>query len=269
MTDEINELRQISVDLIDDPESPVRTRANEGALNELADSIRAVGLIQPLLVRPKNNRFEVVAGHRRLVAAKLAGLLTVHCIVCRVGDLKADTIKLHENLMREDVNIVDQARLIKRVMEEKKLSVVDVAKSLKRSETFIRDRIDLFKWDPAIVGAVEAGRISFTSAKWFAKITDNAVRKHYLDVGIRQGISAALARDWFKRWEARGLPTPPPPEEKTGTEIESHVEYYNEPCRVCGQPIAMGEEKLIFVHPKCWEDLEKAATREDLKEIQQ
>lgn len=259
-----DKIYQIPIDSIDDPKSPIRSRASDTALHQLADSIRDVGLIQPILVKPKNGRYEVVAGHRRLVACKLLGRLTVPCILRDVDDISADAIKLHENLCREGVNIVDQAIMIKRVMTSKNLTIPDMAKGLRRSETFIKDRLALLLWDPKVIDAVGLDKISFSAARWFAKITDPVTRLHYLDVGIRQGVSPRLARDWFRSWEQRRLPTPPPPEERIKSDDKEKIEYYNDPCQICRKPIEMGTEKVIFVHPKCLEAIEK-----DLPEIQE
>lgn len=257
MENENNQVRQIPIDSIDDPKFAIRSRANESTLYALADSIRDVGLIQPILVRPRGARFEVVAGHRRLVACRIIGLLTVPCIVNDVDDTSCDTIKLHENFCREDVNIIDEAKWLERIMTAKKAGISELAKMLKRSETFIRTRLDMLKWDKRILEAVALGKIKSGTAYWFAKITDPLVRLHYLDVGIKQGISMALARDWFHRWENKGLPEPPPPQEKVLSSDEPKVEYYGEPCQFCGKPIVVGEEKILFVHPECLDALER------------
>lgn len=257
MKNENSQVREIPIGLIDDPKSPIRSGADESRLHELADSIRDVGLIQPILVRPVGNRFEVIAGHRRLVACKFINKPIVRCIVGNINDAGCDVIKLHENLCREDVNPVDQARWIARVAKEKNLSVSDLAKMLRRGEGYIKERLDLLNWDPVVIAAVGSGKISFSAARWFAKITDQPIRRHYLEVGIRQGVSAMLAYDWFKSWQSKGLPAPPPPPTKVPFEEREKVQYYNERCHICGQPIAMGEEKILFVHPECYEEVSR------------
>jgi len=257
MSDETNKIQQIPTDLIDDPKSAIRSRVSDSALYELADSIRDIGLIQPIIVKRVGGRFEVIVGHRRLVASKLAGRLAIPAIVSDVDDARADAIKLHENIVREDVNPVDQARLIKKVLDQSGLSVLELADRLKRSETFIRSRLALLDWDPKIIDAVYLDKISFSAAYWFAKITDPIKRLYYLDVAVRQGISPSLARDWYKSWEAKRLPEPPPRVEIVEPETGERVEFYVEPCRICGKPIKMGEEQVLFVHPQCLKDVEK------------
>lgn len=253
MEDETLKVREIPIDSIIDPEFAIRTRADEEQLHQLANSIRDIGLVHPLLVRPRGDKFEVVAGHRRLVACRILGLATVPCIVREIDDASSDSVKLHENLFREDVNPIDQARLIKRVRDAEGLTIGELAKKLNVSYGYVQGRLAMLDWDPRIVKAVEEGRISAGSAYWFAKITDPLVRLHYLDVAIRQGISQDLARDWYRRWEAKGLPTPPTKIEPETGEVEKREEYFTKPCLLCGKPIKLGDEEVVFVHRDCLE----------------
>ena len=251
------EIQRVSVDLIDDPRFPIRSNAGEEELWELADSIRDVGLIQPLLVKRRGERFEVIAGHRRLVASRLANVLTIPVIISIADNVECEAIKLHENLCREDVNFVDEARAIRNLMKLKKLTVDDASQMLKKSKTYIRDRLSVFRFPDDIIKAIDKNKICYTAAAWFAKIGDSVDRKNYLDLGIKQGISAPLARDWYIGWKRRMMPGEPYVCPQIKERDENIVEYYNEPCRICGQQIKMGDEQIIFVHPECLVDVEK------------
>ena len=95
--------REIPIELIDQPKSPLRGRIDAAGLEELADSIRAKGVLQPLLVKQVGDRFEVVAGHRRFLASTAAGLSCVPCVVLAAQEADAElATMLHENLFRTD-----------------------------------------------------------------------------------------------------------------------------------------------------------------------
>ena len=258
MENETNLVCEIPIISIDDPASPVRTRADESSIHDLADSIRDVGLIQPILVRRNGERFEVIAGHRRLIACRICGMLTVPCLVCTADDALTDTLRLHENLAREDVNMVDQARFIARIMKKNKWTVAFVAETMKRSETFVRDRLALLSWPEEIAEALDNQKITVGAAKWIAKITDERTRRHYLNAAIRSGISSRVAYDWYKAWLNQKLPTPPPIEQKPNTGEEEEVQYYTSLCKLCGAKIAMGDEEVWYIHQECGKNFESA-----------
>jgi len=259
MKDEKRNVEYISIDIIDDPNTPIRTHASEEAVHDLANSIRGVGLIQPLTVRPKGDRFEVVAGHRRLIASRIAGLISIPCFVVDADDTFADVIRLHENLAREDVSIVDQALFLDRIKEKLNVSIGELAQKIRRSETFIRDRLALLAWPKEMFEAVKTNRISFSAAKHLARITDEGERHRLLDAAIRSGVSPRVAYDWFCRWKAGTMPKTSPPPTEVKPDTEEKIEYFTTRCRICGEPIIMGEEEVVYVHRACMEQVEKQA----------
>src|SRR5690242_15722828 len=109
---------QIDIDLIEPSPFQPRTRFREEALEELARSIKSSGIIQPLVVRPIGNRFQLIAGERRWRAAQRAGLSTIPAIVRQVPDDLALEMTLVENIQREDLNPMESARAFERLMSE-------------------------------------------------------------------------------------------------------------------------------------------------------
>src|SRR6266849_6432380 len=109
---------QIDIDLIEPSPFQPRTRFREEALDELARSIQASGIIQPIVLRPIGNRFQLIAGERRWRAAQRAGLKKVSTIVRQVSDELALEMTLVENIQREDLNAIEAARAFERLMDE-------------------------------------------------------------------------------------------------------------------------------------------------------
>src|SRR3990167_7076615 len=105
-------MQEIYTDIIDDPVHAMRSDIDRAELFELADNIKQNGLINPITVRPVGNRYEVVAGHRRLSACKIAGKIKITCVVRALTDAEGFAIKAAENLERVDVDPVDEANFI-------------------------------------------------------------------------------------------------------------------------------------------------------------
>lgn len=105
-------VQEIFTDLIDDPVVAMRSELDRNELFELADNIKQNGLINPITIRPSGDRFEVVAGHRRLSACKIAGKIKIACVVRILSDSEVFAIKAAENLERADINPIDESVFI-------------------------------------------------------------------------------------------------------------------------------------------------------------
>src|SRR6202162_1201315 len=136
---------QIDADLIDPSPFQPRTRFREEALDELARSIKASGIIQPLVVRSIRNRFQLIAGERRWRAAQRAGLTKVSAIVRDVPDELALEMTLVENIQREDLNAIEAARAFERLMDEFQLTQESVAERTGKDRTTVANAIRLLK----------------------------------------------------------------------------------------------------------------------------
>lgn len=144
--------------LLDSPTNP-RTYYGQAALAELADSIRSQGVIQPILARPLPGqlRHEIVVGHRRTRAARLAGLETIPAIVRHMSDEEATTFQIHENLQREDVTPLEEAEGFSRLVREFKQPIEQVIKDSGKSKGYVYGRLSLLKLSVAARQAMADG----------------------------------------------------------------------------------------------------------------
>jgi ParB family chromosome partitioning protein len=136
---------ELDPSLIDPCSAQPRIRFDEASLKELADSIRANGVVQPLLVRRSGNRFELIAGERRLRAARLAGLPTVPVVVREVTDDKLLEIALVENIQREDLNPIEEALAYKGLLEGVGLTQESLASRVGRDRSYITNYLRLLR----------------------------------------------------------------------------------------------------------------------------
>ena len=158
--------REIAVELIERNPFQTRTRFDEQQLEELAASIAATGVVQPILVRPlPGERFQLIAGERRWLASQKAGKATIPAIVRTVSDEQAMEMTIVENLQRSDLNPMEQARAFDRLTRDFKMTQEQMAQRTGKNRTSIANFLRLLRLPAEIQGKVEAGELSFGHAR--------------------------------------------------------------------------------------------------------
>jgi len=180
---------QLDIDLIDPSPYQPRTRFREEALDELARSIQSSGIIQPLVVRPIGNRFQLIAGERRWRAAQRAGLNKVSVIVRTVPDALALEMTLVENIQREDLNAIEAARAFERLMDEFQLTQETVAERTGKDRTTVANSIRLLKLEPTIQDWIEEGKLSAGHGRALLAVPDSQLRMRYAQRAARGGLT--------------------------------------------------------------------------------
>jgi ParB family chromosome partitioning protein len=181
--------QQVDIDLIDPSPYQPRTRFREEALEELARSIKASGIIQPLVVRPIGGRFQLIAGERRWRAAQRAGLTKVSAIVRHVSDELALEMTLVENIQREDLNAIETARAFDRLMEEFHLTQEAVAERTGKDRTTVANAVRLLKLEPNIQEWIEEGKLSAGHGRALLAVVDAKLRMRYAHRASRGGLT--------------------------------------------------------------------------------
>src|ERR1700678_3288949 len=163
---EIAQPFEIAVDRIDRSPFQTRTRFDEAALKELATSIAATGVVQPVLVRLlPNKRYQLIAGERRWLASKLAGKDTAPAILRNVSDEQAMEITIVENLQRADLNPMEQARAYDRLSREFKMTQENMAQRTGKDRASVSNFLRLLRLPAETQNKVEAGELSFGHAR--------------------------------------------------------------------------------------------------------
>ena len=166
-----------------------RTHFDEEKLAELARSIKTNGVIQPLIVRESANGYELVAGERRWRASRQAGLKVVPCIVRNFDDKQNAIVAIIENMQREDLNPIEEAKGLKSMTEKYGFTQEQVSASLGRSRTYITNSIRLLKLPPEIQQYVSSGQMSAAHGRTIINIPDPAKQKEIADKIIRNDLS--------------------------------------------------------------------------------
>jgi ParB family chromosome partitioning protein len=167
---------QIDIDLIDPSPYQPRTRFSEAGLEELAQSIRASGIIQPLVARRMGSRYELIAGERRWRASQRAQLLRVPVVLREVSDEQALELTLVENIQREDLNPIEQARAFERLMEEFHLTQDEVASRTGKDRVTVANSVRLLSLESNFLEWIEEGKITAGHGRALLAIEDRKMR---------------------------------------------------------------------------------------------
>jgi len=199
--------QQVDIDLIEPSPYQPRTRFREEALDELARSIQASGIIQPLVVRPIGSRFQLIAGERRWRAAQRGGLSKVPVIVRQVSDNLALEMTLVENIQREDLNAIEAARAFERLMDEAQLTQEAVAERTGKDRATVANAIRLLKLEPKIQDWIEEGKLSAGHGRALLAVPDSQLRMRYAQRAARGGLTVRQIEKLAAR-RARNGPAP-------------------------------------------------------------
>jgi ParB family transcriptional regulator, chromosome partitioning protein len=169
-------LLQIDIDLIDPSPYQPRSRFREEALEELARSIRSTGIVQPLVVRRLGTRYQLIAGERRWRAAQRSGFTRVPVVLRDVPEGKALEMTLVENLQREDLNPIEQARAFQRLTDEFHLTQEQVAERTGKDRATIANALRLLKLEAPLQNLLEEGRLTAGHGRALLAIADSKTR---------------------------------------------------------------------------------------------
>jgi ParB/RepB/Spo0J family partition protein len=247
------EFCEVSIDLIDEPQLPSRSEMDDQKLEELAESIRANGLLQPIVVGRVGERFEVIAGHRRRIACARAGLRAVPCIVYPSKDISAIVIQAHENARREDLNPADEALWFMELLEQHCGGDVDQLCALVGEKlAYVDNRIALFRGDTEVFAALKRGDIGIGVAQELNKWTDERYRRHYLDLAVRGGATRTVVAGWYAEWKQMFAQQPEHPLSGQAS-IASMPDTSGSPftCIVCQKNDNVHLIRQVDVHQHC------------------
>ena len=163
----------------------------EEALAELADSIRRHGILQPLSVRRIGNAYELIAGERRLRAGVLAGLSEIPCIVMSMDEEESEAAALIENIQRQNLDFIEEARGIARLMEKRNLSQEQAAVLLGRSQSSVANKLRLLRHSEPVLTALREGGLTERHARALLKLKSEQEKLSAIAVILRMGMSVA------------------------------------------------------------------------------
>ncbi len=189
MPDEGNPSK-VDIDLLFPNERQPRINFSVQALDELSASIQENGIVQPIVVRRRGERFEIVAGERRWRAAQKAGLLKVPVVVMDVPDERMLELAVLENIQREDLNPMEEARAYNLLLEEKQIRQEDLARRLGKARTTITNSLRLLQFPERIQQFLEERTLTAGQARPLLSVTDKTLQVKLAEAVAQRGLSA-------------------------------------------------------------------------------
>lgn len=245
-------LQEIPLELIDQPELAIRESMDQTALEELTDSIREVGLLQPIVVEARDGRYRILAGHRRFIATGRTGRQTIPAVVRPAGGVAGAAVTLHENAYREDVNPAEEAGYLAHLLEKVCDGDVDkLCRLTRQKRAYLEERLVLLRGDPEVLATLKERRISMAVARELNRVRDQGYRRMYLDAAARGGATARIVQEWRIQSE-RLIPVEPPAAgdgENQYTGLPAPITTLM--CFLCDRNDDIPEMELLYVHRSC------------------
>ena len=245
-----DELKSLPVDLLRRGKYQPRTDMRQESLDELADSIRAQGVVQPIVVRPlgPGAGYEIIAGERRWRAAQLAGLQSIPAVVRDVPDEAAVAMALIENIQREDLNPLEEARALERLIGDFQMTHQQAAEAVGRSRAAVSNLLRLLDLGDEIKALVQSRQLEMGHARALLGIQDPTVQAAAARDVAAKGLSVRETERLVRKLAA-GPRTPPRPREKDADTRRLENELGDKlGARVSVSHGASGKGKLVIAY---------------------
>ena len=213
----VGNIMEVSLEDIDPNATQPRTYFDEKALNDLALSIKALGVIQPITLRKEGNRFEIISGERRFRASKIAGLKSVPAYIRLVNDQELLEMALVENIQREDLDAIEIALTYQRLLEEIGMTQDNLSQRVGKERSTITNSIRLLRLNPDFQNAIRSGEISAGHGRAIISVEDELKQKDLFDKILKHGLSVRQAEQ-----EANLLKNPKVEVKKAKTELSNN-----------------------------------------------
>ncbi len=239
---EDSELQYLPISKVEPRIDQPREIFNEESLQELSESIAQYGLIQPITARKLDSGYyQIIAGERRWRAARLAGLTEVPVRVIEADDRRTAELALVENLQREDLNPIEQARGFRSLIEEYGLTQEEAAKSVGKSRPAITNAMRLLSLCPAVLELVEQGKLSAGHARALVPILDDKLQTAAANEVVEKGLSVRQT----EQLAAKLTKPPKQPKMDSGISVDYCAEVANRLSQSLGRKVKLVDGKKI------------------------
>lgn len=244
----------VSLDLtkILEPERSIRDKIDQQGITELSESLRKLGQLQPILVRTESNFYRIEAGHRRFLAARALGWSVIDAIVLDVTD--EETLHLeraHENLIRADLNPVEESKIAWDLVYEDGRGIERTAKLLCKTDTWVESRLAIAQLPEDLKSAISKNEINVSVAKALNKVQDTEARERFLKSAIEYGASASVVQRWVSDSAVGDYLENKDTMSAAGDLLSVDLQQTSMPCRVCNISHSISILRHIWICPEC------------------
>ena len=244
-------VQEVKLDLIDEPGGIVRMDIQPEDIQDLAMNIQEVGLLQPIIIRPTGERFEIVAGHCRFLAFRLLKRERISAVVRVIDDVGTALARASENLRRIDLSAIEEAAIYSELHDDLGLSYDEIGKKMGKSAGVVRRRLDLLRMPPDMQKAIHRKKISISVAEELWSIGDEEGISYYLEFAVEHGVTQAVAREWARDWKKAKRGRQNGAEEGTSPPSPMEVQPSYIPCDFCHGAVELGKDTVLRGCPEC------------------
>lgn len=244
--------QDVALALIDEPDGRIRIEPNDEEIEELADNIREIGQLQPIILARKGERFEIVAGERRFIAVSKLGLKKIKAEVREMNAEEIALARASENLKRRDLSPIEEGATYADLVQRFNKSMKEVAIKFGKAPTTIKERIDLLNIDADLQKAIHERKITIKVGVILNQIDDKRELLKCLEYAIENGCTAPVAELWVKDYRSTLIPYDPmgdigsPPGEMLPT-----TKIY-QACEICEEPVEIQNMRMVRTCPGCF-----------------
>lgn len=242
----------VPIEHVDVPEiQRLRMQREDPGLDDLARSLTRHGLLNPITVRAVGERYELIAGSRRLRAAKIAGWTEIRITVFDADDHDARDLTIIENLQRLDLTPIEEAVAVQAIIDTDDPPMDDLRRRLGKSENWINGRLALLRWSSSLQQAVHLGELKLSVASILARIPNADTRETLTAQAIANGINARTASLWLQQEHAQA-PVQAAPEPDQAAPVQVDQAYVTQVvCACCKQPTALPQTSNLIMCSNC------------------
>lgn len=228
-----------------------RLEVDQNYIIELSESIKELTVMEPIIIRRKNGKFEIVFGSCRYRASKLAGLDAMPCIIVKADDELAEKMKLHENLKRLPLSHIDQALTFSRLISVFKMTEVQISKLSGKSVPYISQHITLLGAGEELINAVQDEEINFSVARELMHVKKEKTKLHLLKYAIEGGAKVEVVQNWVQEAnrDDEYLAQDNKKEELAPPPVERPINTFG--CNTCETPTDICKMMILRVCPEC------------------
>ena len=258
----MSKLKYINLADLNLPSFQAHMDVSEEYIQEISDSIKAIGVIEPLIVRDTPKGIEIVAGCVRYRAAIRAGLKAVPCINMTLDPKAAEILKLHENIKRIPLDHVEQGFTFIMMIETFNMTEQTVADCVGKSIGYVSQHISLVRFDSELTRAVKDKSISFSQARELMRVDDPTERTRLLRYCMNDGATVQVLQRWVQDYLRSSSDSPPAPDSFLEPSLHYDTEPISRPCAACGYSFDINVIRQVFYCPECEKAIRNAISEE-------
>ena len=253
-------IQLIEMEAIIPPKKAMRMNIDYDKIISLAESIKEIGLINPITVIQEGEHYRLIAGDRRYKAYQHLGKSLIPAIVFPADTEKNRAMMISENIHREDVPVCEEAQALKDMKDDYKLTGAQLARLIGKAESYVSERLAILSYPPGLYFALADGKISFSVACELARLDDPDILKVYTETAMNAGATPRLVRQWVKDWQMAtdGKDTAPIERISDSGGSTGRNPEMTTGCHICTQTVPLTNIRHLNVCADCWDSVFKS-----------